>query len=105
MAKRKRITILGRKMGMSQLYDEGGSCIPVTLIEAGPCTVLQVKTMETDGYEALQLGFCDSKKRPRKPREFEREFGAGAEEHPPMPVDASLEAILKELKERGIGRR
>ncbi|MFV1963034.1 MAG: 30S ribosomal protein S1 [Acidimicrobiia bacterium] len=45
------------------------------------------------------------KKRPRKPREFEREFGAEAEEHPPMPVDASLEAILKELKERGIGRR
>jgi small subunit ribosomal protein S1 len=42
---------------------------------------------------------------PRKPREFEREFGADAEEHPPMPVDASLEAILKELKERGIGRR
>lgn len=43
--------------------------------------------------------------RPRKPREFEREFGAEAEERPPMPVDASLEAILKELKERGIGRR
>ncbi len=42
---------------------------------------------------------------PRKPREFEREFGAEAEERPPMPVDASLEAILKELKERGIGRR
>ena len=42
---------------------------------------------------------------PRKPREFEREFGADVEEHPPMPVDASLEAILKELKERGIGRR
>jgi ribosomal protein S1 len=42
---------------------------------------------------------------PKKPREFEREFGAEVEEHPPMPVDASLEAILKELKERGIGRR
>lgn len=47
----------------------------------------------------------DDRKRPRKPREFEREFGAEAEEHPPMPVDASLEAILKELQERGIGRR
>ncbi len=47
----------------------------------------------------------DTGKRPRKPREFEREFGAEAEERPPMPVDASLEAILKELKERGIGRR
>jgi small subunit ribosomal protein S1 len=47
----------------------------------------------------------EEKKRPRRQREFEREFGAEAEEHPPMPVDASLEAILKELKERGIGRR
>ncbi|MEA1902569.1 MAG: 30S ribosomal protein S1 [Actinomycetota bacterium] len=47
----------------------------------------------------------EQRKGPRKPREFEREFGAEAEEHPPMPVDASLEAILKELKERGIGRR
>ncbi len=47
----------------------------------------------------------EEKKRPRRPREFEREFGAEAEERPPMPVDASLEAILKELKERGIGRR
>jgi len=47
----------------------------------------------------------DKKKPARRPREFEREFGADAEERPPMPVDASLEAILKELKERGIGRR
>ncbi|HLV90406.1 MAG TPA: 30S ribosomal protein S1 [Acidimicrobiia bacterium] len=47
----------------------------------------------------------ERRRAPRKPREFEREFGAEAEEHPPMPVDASLEAILRELKERGIGRR
>ncbi len=47
----------------------------------------------------------EDRKRPKKQREFEREFGAEAEEQPPMPVDASLEAILKELKERGIGRR
>jgi small subunit ribosomal protein S1 len=47
----------------------------------------------------------EEKKKPRREREFEREFGAEAEERPPMPVDASLEAILKELKERGIGRR
>jgi len=47
----------------------------------------------------------EDKKKPRRPREFEREFGADEEERPPMPVDASLEAILKELKERGIGRR
>jgi len=48
---------------------------------------------------------AEEKKKPRRQREFEREFGAEAEERPPMPVDASLEAILKELKERGIGRR
>jgi predicted RNA-binding protein with RPS1 domain len=48
---------------------------------------------------------AEEKKAPRRQREFEREFGADAEERPPMPVDASLEAILKELKERGIGRR
>lgn len=48
---------------------------------------------------------AEDKKKPRRQREFEREFGAEAEERPPMPVDASLEAILKELKERGIGRR
>ncbi len=48
---------------------------------------------------------AEDRRKPRKPREFEREFGAEAEEQPPMPVDASLEAILRELKERGIGRR
>jgi small subunit ribosomal protein S1 len=52
-----------------------------------------------------RVAAADDRKKPRKPREFEREFGAEAEERPPMPVDASLEAILKELKERGIGRR
>ncbi|MGD2060485.1 MAG: S1 RNA-binding domain-containing protein, partial [Acidimicrobiia bacterium] len=52
-----------------------------------------------------RMAAVEDKKKPRRPREFEREFGAEAEERPPMPVDASLEAILKELKERGIGRR
>ena len=56
------------------------------------------------GYKEHQQRM-EEKKRPRKQREFEREFGAEAEERPPMPVDASLEAILRELKERGIGRR
>lgn len=65
---------------------------------------LSIKQALPDYKERLEKADTD-KKRPRKPREFEREFGAEAEEHPPMPVDASLEAILKELKERGIGRR
>ncbi len=53
--------ILGRKVGMTQIFDETGKVIPVTVIEAGPCTVAQVKTVETDGYNAIQLGFVDVK--------------------------------------------
>ena len=49
--------IIGRKVGMTQIFDEKGSVIPVTVIEAGPCPVVQVKTIETDGYNAVQLGF------------------------------------------------
>ena len=50
-------TILGKKVGMTQIFDENGVVIPVTVIEAGPCTVVQVKTVETDGYNAVQIGF------------------------------------------------
>ncbi|MGE3163347.1 MAG: 50S ribosomal protein L3 [Planctomycetota bacterium] len=64
-----RKSILGRKLGMSQVFDTEGAWVPVTLIEAGPCTVLQVKTDENDGYKALQVGFADSKKRARKPQD------------------------------------
>lgn len=49
--------ILGRKLGMTQVYAEDGRAVPVTVIEAGPCPVVQVKRKETDGYEAIQLGF------------------------------------------------
>ena len=52
--------IIGKKLGMTQVFDEKGNVIPVTLIEAGPCPVTQKKTVETDGYEALQLAFCDT---------------------------------------------
>lgn len=53
------VGLLGRKVGMTQVYDEGGRLTPVTVIEAGPCTVLQLRTPERDGYEAVQLGFDD----------------------------------------------
>lgn len=53
--------ILGRKLGMTQIFDEKGTRVPVTVIEAGPCKVLQVKTSETDGYLAVQLGFGEKK--------------------------------------------
>ncbi|MCB1045713.1 MAG: 50S ribosomal protein L3 [Calditrichaeota bacterium] len=49
--------ILGRKLGMTQIFDEAGNCVPVTMIEAGPCFVTQKKTAETDGYAAVQLSF------------------------------------------------
>jgi large subunit ribosomal protein L3 len=55
--------ILGRKVGMTQVYDEAGGVVPVTVIEAGPCHVLQVRTKERDGYEAVQLGFLDKPRR------------------------------------------
>jgi large subunit ribosomal protein L3 len=57
------IGILGRKVGMTQLYDESGQVVPVTVIQAGPCDVLQVRTVERDGYEAVQLGFLDKPRR------------------------------------------
>jgi len=55
----QNIGILGRKVGMSQIYDDQGRAVPVTIIEAGPCTVIQVKSAETDRYSAVQLGFRD----------------------------------------------
>ncbi|MBO5348349.1 MAG: 50S ribosomal protein L3 [Clostridia bacterium] len=54
-------TLIGKKVGMTQIFDEKGKVIPVTVIEAGPCVVAQVKSVETDGYNAIQLGFGDVK--------------------------------------------
>ena len=53
--------ILGRKIGMTRVYDENGRSIPVTVIEAGPCTILQKKTVQKEGYNAIQLGFLEKK--------------------------------------------
>ena len=54
-------SIIGKKIGMTQLFDEKGNVIPVTVVEAGPCPVVMKKTIENDGYEAVQLGFGDIK--------------------------------------------
>lgn len=60
--------ILGRKLGMTQVWDEDDNVVPVTVIQAGPCTISQVKTKATDGYEAVQIGFGEIKpKRVNKP--------------------------------------
>ena len=90
--------ILGRKLGMTQVFDEMGIKIPVTVIEAGPCPVVQLKTMERDGYAAVQLGFQPQREklttRPRKghfdaagvaPTRILREF--------PLPDEDESEAL------------
>jgi large subunit ribosomal protein L3 len=62
--------LLGKKVGMTRVYDESGRLIPVTVIQAGPCTVTQVKTKETDGYRAIQMGFEDKKASRRRQSEI-----------------------------------
>jgi large subunit ribosomal protein L3 len=59
--------LLGRKLGMSQIYTEKGQCFPVTVLEAGPCVVTQVKTKENDGYTAVQIAFGE-----RRPKNISR---------------------------------
>ena len=75
--------IIGKKVGMSQIFDENGRVIPVTVIEAGPCTVTQKKTVEKDGYAAVQLGFEDvSEKKLTKPELGHlNKAGAGFKKH------------------------
>ncbi len=60
--------LLGRKLGMSQIFSEEGTATPVTLVQAGPCTVVGLRTAETDGYAAVQLGF-ETDKHPKKPQQ------------------------------------
>ena len=55
--------LIAKKLGMTQIFDEKGAVIPVTVLEAGPCTVVQIKNEETDGYKAVQLGFGDVKEK------------------------------------------
>ncbi|MBE6581578.1 MAG: 50S ribosomal protein L3 [Ruminococcaceae bacterium] len=83
--------IIGKKIGMTQIFDEVGNVIPVTVIEAGPCVVAQKKTAENDGYDAVQLGFIDAKeKHTTKPQQghFEK-------------AGVSLKKHLKEFRLEG----
>ena len=80
--------IIGRKVGMSQIFDEAGRVVPVTVIQAGPCTVVQKKTEEVDGYSAVQLGFEDVPERKLTKPELGHLKKAG---------DAKLK-VLKEFK-------
>ena len=82
-----RVGLLGRKVGMTQIYEPDGTAVPITVLECGPCMVLQVRTPERDGYSAFQLGFADkrrknatqaerghAKKVGAEPKRFVREF-------------------------------
>jgi large subunit ribosomal protein L3 len=87
--------LLGKKIGMTQIYDESGKMVTVTVIQAGPCKVMQVKTPETDGYSSLQIGFDDvkenrvkkpaeghAKKADTTPKRFVREWRLGVKDEP-----------------------
>lgn len=80
--------IIGRKIGMTQIFDEEGKVIPVTVIEAGPCVITQKKTVETDGYDAVQVGFGEVKiTRVNKPMKGHFEKG-----------DVAPKKVLKEFR-------
>ena len=80
--------IIGKKIGMTQIFDESGRVVPVTLIQAGPCTVVQKKTAEKDGYNAIQLGFENAKEKHMTKPEIGHQKKAGIEE---------LKKVLKEF--------
>ncbi len=68
-SRKARKALLGKKVGMTQLFDDDGRMVPVTVLTVGPCAVLQVKTEDADGYSAVQLGFDDRRKAARKPQQ------------------------------------
>ena len=71
--------IIGKKIGMTQIFDEIGNVVPVTVIQAGPCVVAQKKTVETDGYNAVQLGFAEVKEKHMTKAEIGHFTKAGVE--------------------------
>lgn len=84
-----RVGLLGRKVGMTQIYEADGTVVPVTVLECGPCTVLQVRTEEHDGYHALQLGFDDKK----------RKSATQAERGHARKVDAEPKRYIREIRQ------
>jgi len=100
--------ILGLKIGMSQVFDEKGKLIPVTLVEAGPCQVLQIKTKEKDGYEAFQLGFIKKKKSKKsekgKDYKYLREFKDGKDLKTGDKIDVSLFQEKDKVKVSGVSK-
>lgn len=107
--------LIGKKIGMTHIFDEKGTVVPVTVLEVGPCTVVQVKTPETDGYSAVQLGFGLNKKIskplaghvkksgavPKVLREFDLvEVAAEGEENTSYKVGDVIDASIFEIGEK-----
>lgn len=88
--------ILGKKLGMTQIFDEKGRVVPVTVIQAGPCKVTQVRTKDTDGYEALQIGFEETR-RLNKPAKGHQKTLLRVEENGKYTRDYGLK-YLREIK-------
>jgi large subunit ribosomal protein L3 len=86
-----RVGLLGRKVGMTQIYQEDGTVVPVTVLECGPCTVLQIRTRERDGYHAWQLGFVDKK----------RKSATQAERGHARKVNAEPKRYVREVRQDG----
>ena len=84
-----QVGLLGRKVGMTQIYLEDGTAVPVTVLECGPCTVLQVRTEARDGYHALQLGFADKK----------RKSATQAERGHAKKVEAEPKRFVREIRQ------
>ncbi len=90
--------LLGRKVGMTQVYDAAGMIHPVTVIELGPCTVMQVKTKENDGYPALQLGFADKRRKSASRAERVRAEKAGNAEPKRFLREVRVDEVAAEHK-------
>jgi large subunit ribosomal protein L3 len=84
--------IIGKKLGMTQIFDESGSVVPVTVIQAGPCPVVQVRTLENEGYRAVQLGFGSKKPHRATKAEIGHAAKAGLEAAPAVLREFRLEA-------------
>lgn len=84
--------ILGKKLGMTQVYDAQNVLVPVTVVEAGPCTVVQVKTVETDGYNAVQIGFSTQKAKNTSGGELGHAKKAALEHAPRVLAEVRLNA-------------
>lgn len=86
-----RVGLLGRKVGMTQIFEADGTAVPITVLECGPCTVLQVRTEERDGYHALQLGYADKK----------RKNATQAARGHARKVDAEPKRYIREIRQEG----